>query len=269
MFLVKIPGINSKENNKGCRNSGNAVIEELRRIKMNENGRIIDVDFLDLEEIHVDNLNLKESEKLIYENSVETFETKPKTFFLGGDHSITFSAGKAFMEHCINSKKDFCLIVFDSEADCSEEKSQYATNENWLFKLVEHGFPSENILLVGARNMSLEKLTFLKKNQIKNITMNQFKDDFEETTDIVMEFSDKKDVYISIDIGVIDSVFVPSATHKNPGGFTSREFLYIISRLNKIKRLAAIDLVEINKDEDSKIGNVTIKLGAKIVSEFL
>lgn len=54
--------------------------------------------------------------------------------------------------------------------------------------------------------------------------------------------------------------------YKEPGGLTSREFIYIIQRLNKIKNLRAIDLVEINPEKD--VGDMTVKLGAKIVAEL-
>jgi len=59
------------------------VLKELRNIGSNEKGKIIDVDRLNLEEIHVDLDNLEEANHLIYENSKEIFEKNPKAFFIG------------------------------------------------------------------------------------------------------------------------------------------------------------------------------------------
>ena len=77
MFIVKVPGINGLGKTEGCEKAGNAILESLKEIYSNEKGIPIDVKNLDLEEIHLDNSNLKITNKLIYENSLETFETKP------------------------------------------------------------------------------------------------------------------------------------------------------------------------------------------------
>lgn len=266
MFVVKIPGING-EKSKGCERAGNAILESLREIYSNEQGIPIDVDLLDLEEIHLDNSDLKLTNELIYENSLETFETKPKTIFLGGDHSITYSVAKAFLENCRNSGKQPCLIVFDSHSDCKETREKYPDNRAWLRKLIENGFPKQNILLVGVRNSSKEEILFLKQNNIRTITMNQLSEDLQDTCDIIMEFSHGKELYLSIDIDIIEPVFAPGTGNPEPGGLTNRQFVYLIQRINKIKNLKAIDIIEINllKDKDS----LTIKLGAKILSELM
>ena len=99
--------------------------------------------------------------------------------------------------------------------------------------------------------------------------MNQFTEDLQETCDFIMEFSNKKELYLSVDIDVIDPAFAPSTGCKEPGGFTSREFLYLIQRINKIKNLKAVDIVEINEKMDKENNNLTTKLGAKILSELL
>ena len=143
------------------------------------------------------------------------------------------------------------------------------TQEGWLRVLVEKGFPAENILLVGIRNPNLEEINFLKNHSIRFLLMNPLLEDLQETCDMIMEFSNKKELYVSIDISIIDPAFAPSTNYKEPGGLTSRQFLYLIQRINKIKNLRAIDMVGINKEEDGEMDNMTIKLGAKILSEFL
>lgn len=270
MFVVKVPGINSFGKTQGCENSGNAILNELKEIYSNEQGKKINIDILDLEEIHLDNKNLELTNDLIYKNSFETFETKPKTIFLGGDHSITYSITRAFFEYCKSLDKEPCLIIFDSRPDCMKSVNKnFPTNEGWLRNLIEEGFPAENILLVGVRSSSLQETTFLKNNKIKIISMNQFAEDLQETCDFITEFSNKKELYVSVDIGVLDPCFAQSTNHNDQGGFTSREFLYLIQRINKIKNLRAVDIVEINEKMDNKNNNLTVKLGAKILSELL
>jgi len=266
MFIVKVPGINGLGKTNGCEKAGNVIIDALREIYTNEQGKEINVDNLDLEEIHLNNSNLELTNELIYKNSFEAFETKPKTVFIGGDHSVSYSITRAFFDYCQNSEREPCLIVFDAHADCMKPMKE-PTHEEWLRRLIDDGFPVKNILLVGVRNSWKDELEFLKKNKIRIITMNQFIEDLQDTCDVIMEFSKNKELYISIDIDVIDSAFAPATAYREPGGLTSRQFIYLIQRLNKIKNLRAVDIVEINPEKDKE--GLTVKLGAKILGELI
>ena len=266
MYIVKIPGINGLGKTKGCEKAPNVVLEALKEIHSNESGKPIDSRLLDLEEIHLDNSNVELSNNLVYKNSFKMFETQPKTLFIGGDHSISYPITRGFFDSCQNSGKEPCLIVFDAHADCMKPMKE-PTHEEWLRKLVEDGFPARNILLVGVRNMWQDEIVFLKEKAIRMISMNQFLDNLQDTCDIIMEFSDGKELYVSIDIDVVDPAFAPGTGYQESGGLSSRDFLYLIQRINKIKNLKGIDLVEINPEKDKD--NQTVKLGAKIIGELI
>jgi len=276
MFIVKVPSINGLGRTKGCENAGNEILKSLKEIYTNESGKKIDASLLDLEEIHLDNSNLEFTNKLIYENSLEIFESKSRVVFLGGDHSISYSLAKAFLDSCKkqDSERKPCLIIFDAHPDCmpsiGSKKNKFPTHEEWLRALIEDGFPPENVLLVGVRNPYSEEIEFLKKNSIKIISMNQIIANLHDTCDIIMEFSNNRDLYLSIDIDVIAPAFAPATGYLESGGLTSRQFLYIMQRMNKMKNLKAVDIVEINSEKDKKNFNgQTTKLGAKILSELI
>jgi len=264
--VIKVPGLNNLGKNNGCRNAGNALISELINIRNNEKGKKIEVEKLDLEETHVNNNNLDEQEELICENALDVFKKQDKIIFLGGDHSITYSTGKAFLDFCENEKKMPCLIVFDAHVDLMPPVKN-PTHEEWLRALIEEGFPIENILIVGARNIYSQERDFLKENKIKQISVNQLNENLEEMTDIIMEFASGKELYVSLDIDVIDASFASSTGYPETGGLSSRQIIYIMQRMNMMKNLKAIDIVEINSRDD-KTG-LTVKLGAKILAELL
>ena len=270
MIIVKVPGLNNLNRNNGCRNAGNAIIENLKEVYSSEDGKIIDKKFLNIEEIHADNENLGEQEKLIYKNSKEILEDNDRAVFLGGDHSISFPIGRAFSDYCRNIEKEPCLIVFDAHADCCKPGKE-PTHEEWLRALIENGFPKENVLLVGIRNLWRDELVFLSKNKIKKIGIDELSNNIEDVTDTIMEFGSGKDkeLYVSIDIDAADPVFAPSTGYKEVGGLSSRQILYIIKRLSKIKNLKAVDIVEINSEDDRKTGNLTVKLGSRLLAELL
>ncbi len=266
MFVVKVPGINGLGKTKGCERAGNAILESLRRIHSNEQDIPIDVDLFDLEEIHLDNSDIEKSQELVYKNSLKIFETKPKTIFLGGDHSISYPIGKALIDYSKNLGKEPCLIIFDAHADCMPPMNE-PTHEEWLRALIDFGFPAENILLIGVRNIWKEELQFLKERRIKQININSIVEDIDNIADTIMEFSNGKETYVSIDIDVIDPAFAPATGYPIPGGLTSRQMLYLIQRIKRIKTLKVIDIVEINSEKDKD--NMTVQLGAKILGELL
>lgn len=264
MRIVKVPGISG--GNPGVRDSGMSVLEEIKKIKCSEKGKLIDTSLWDIEEIHVDNSDLENQFELIKANSSEEFERGEKIIFLGGDHSITLPIAKSFLEHCKKERVEPCLIVFDAHPDCHLSESK---NKSWLRDLIKLGFPSESILLVGIRSSSKEELEFLAEHKIRRIEMNQLASDLPEATDILMEFSYGKELYISFDIDIIDAIFVPGTERPESGGLTSRQAIYIISRLAMMKNLRTFDLVEIDSEQDRNKEGVTLKLAAKLISELL
>ncbi|MCL5730185.1 MAG: arginase family protein [Candidatus Pacearchaeota archaeon] len=237
----------------------------------NEEGKQINTKLLDLEEIHLDNSDLEMTNDLIYKNAAKIFSSKPRAIFLGGDHSITYSLTRAFLDHCKDESRKPYLIIFDAHPDCMEAPGSpnrvFPTHEDWLRSLIESGFPVSNILLIAARNSDESEISFLKKNKIKSISMNQLLEDLEGVCDAITEFSSGNELYVSIDIDVIDPAFAPGTGYIEPGGLTSREFIYILQRINRIKCLRAVDLVEINPTKDKE--NLTVRLGAKILSELI
>ncbi|MAG10756.1 hypothetical protein CMI44_00385 [Candidatus Pacearchaeota archaeon] len=265
-FIVKVPGINGLGKTRGCEKAPNEILKSLKEIHSNENGKSVDAQLLGLEEVHINNENIKEANKLVYKNSFEMFEEKPRVIFLGGDHSVSYPITRAFFDYCQNSGKEPCLIVFDAHADCMEPMKE-PTHEEWLRKLIEDGFSVENILLVGVRNMWKDEIKFLKDRKIRIITMNQLLENLQDTCEIIMEFANGKELYVSIDIDVIDPCFAPGTGYQEQGGLPSRDFIYLIQRINKMKNLRAVDIVEINPEKDKN--NMTVKLGAKILSELI
>ncbi|MFW5846945.1 MAG: arginase family protein [Nanoarchaeota archaeon] len=268
--IIKVPGINGLNKTRGCEKAPDLMLEELKNIYTNESGKEIKTKDLDISEIEIEGSNIEEMSKKIYEKSLEIFKNKEKTIFLGGDHSISFSIGKAFFENNKNSGKESCLIVFDAHPDLMQPVSSDApTHEEWLRGLIEStGISGENILLVGVRNSDKKELDFIKEKQIKQINCNSIEEDIDNIADTIMEFTSSRETYLSLDIDVIDPAFASGTGYCEVGGLTSRQLFYLLSRIKKIKSLKAVDLVEINPLLDNK-NKSTVKLGTKILKELI
>lgn len=272
-FIVKVPGINGLGKTKGCEGSGNVILKVLKEeIFANEFGKEIEFAKFNLEEIHLDNTNVESSNNLIYKNAFDSFEEHGRTIFLGGDHSISYSLTRAFFDYVQNSGtgREPCLIVFDAHPDLMPPvDNKIPTNEEWLRALIEDGFPTKNILLVGIRNSDKQETAFMKEKGIRKISINNFNLDLESVSDVITEFASGKELYVSFDIDIIDPAFAPSTGYIEPGGLTTRQALYILQRINKIKNLRGIDIVEINSEKDKDNNGLTVKLGAKLLSELV
>lgn len=259
MQIIRVRLISDKKT-KGCEKAPVEILKSLKEIETNEKGKLIEFDKLNLEEIHVDLNNLEEANHLIFENSKETFEKNFKSLFIGGDHSISYSIARAFKK----IELDPLLIVFDAHADCKSEDN----NQGWLRKLIKSGYNPEQIILIGVRNLKEEEIRFLKENKITLIKMDVLQEDLEETCNIVMERARKSTgFYISIDIDSLDPGFAPGTSCPEPGGMSSRDLIYFIKRLVLLNNFRGADIVEINPEKD--VNNITIKLGAKLLSEMI
>ncbi len=261
MQIIRVRLVNSMGRTKGCEKAPVEVLKELKNIRSNEEGKLLEFERLNLEEIHVDLNNLEEANFLIFENSKEIFEKNSKAFFIGGDHSISYPIVKAFEK----VEENPLLIVFDAHADC-DNPCKEPTHEEWLRKLIEEGFT--NVILISARNLWEHEIKFLKERGITIIKMDILREGIEDVCDIIMEQARKSSgFYVSIDIDSVDPGFAPGTGYLEPGGLSSSDLIYFVKRLNLLKNFRGADIVEINPDRD--FNNMTSKLGAKLLCEMI
>ena len=211
---------------------------------------------LPIEQIEVNNENISESENILYKKAKEIFSKDEKQVFIGGDHSITYPLFNAFRE----SKKEPFLIVFDAHAD-SDIPTNEPTHEEWLRKTVEEGFSGEDIILIGLRKTWKEEEKFLIENKIKLFRNNP---NIEDISKYIKERTKGKDIYLSIDVDVIDPKYAPAVNYKEKGGITPKELIKIIELISV--NLNTVDIVEFipKKDIENKTENLIADLIKKI-----
>ncbi|MBI2106806.1 arginase family protein [Candidatus Woesearchaeota archaeon] len=252
MKIIGIPfASGSLGKNEGCEKAPELVVKRLRDISVNEDGNSISFDFL---KVDVDKNNFDSTHKEIQRVSGDVY--------IGGDHSITYSSFSSL------PGKNKGIIILDAHPDL-EVGTKTPDHESYLRVLIEERkIPKENILLVGIRSVSKNELDFIKQNKIKCIYMKSiFENGIRETADDITELAiNFSDIYLSIDIDVLDPAFAPGTGYCEPGGMNIRELLFLLQRIKKMRNLKRIDLVEINPDKDSN--GITLSCGAKILSTF-
>lgn len=230
MKICKVPIGDS-----GCCYAPELIVKSLKKIEMNESGNRI----------------------VFEERAVETAAKiiQPE-IIIGGDHSVTYYGVKS-----INAK----LIVFDAHADCGGTM----VNNNYLRRILEDRIlRPQDVIIVGLRKMLSGELAFIKNNNIMNFDMRRvYGLGMEEMTDIIMENSRSyENIYVSIDIDVIDPSMAPGTDRTEPGGISSRDLIYFIQRLKFLRNKKIYDVVEVNPKKD--VNNMTVELAAKLVSEI-
>ena len=249
----------SSEKTEGCKEAPIEILKELRNLGCSQDLKKINVDKLNLEEIHVDLDNIGEANHLIFENSKEIFEKNSKAFFVGGDHSISYSIIKAFKK----VEENPLLVVFDAHSGCKSDLS-----EGWLRKLIEEGFLGSKVVLVSTRNLGKEELDFIKENGITIINMDVLNEDLVGVCDLIMERTRKsKGFYVSVDIDSVDPSFATGSSDLEPGGLTSREMIYFVKRLSLLDNFRGADIVNVNPSLD--LNKMTVKLGTRLLAEMI
>jgi len=243
---------------KGCEKAPDKIVEALNEIYLNENLRVGENK---VKAISVDNFNIEASFRLI-EEAVSSVEEMP--IIIGGDHSITYASFRAFAKKFNNPG----ILVFDAHPDLENDFFP-PTHEDYLRRLIsEKLVKPENVILAGVRNASQNEVQAINLLGVRTFWMKScYVLGMPRLADMIMENCRNCDaLYISIDIDAFDPAFAPGTGYIEPGGFSSREFFYLIQRVLNLKNIRAFDIVEINPDKD--INSMTVTLGAKIVSEL-
>ena len=174
-------------------------------------------------------------------------------FSIGGDHSITYPILRAMSA----SYPSLSILHFDAHGDLYDSLGGNRHSHASPFaRIMEEGL-AQALTQVGIRTLNDHQRTQVSKFGVKVIDMRNW------SPDIDLNLSGP--VYLSFDMDVLDPAFAPGVSHHEPGGFTTREVLGMIQKLDL--NIVGLDLVEYNPDRDLK--GVTAMTAAKIVKELL
>jgi len=262
MMLLKVPlNAGGMSKRHGVEKGPDAIAARLNDFYLNEAG----VSHLfEIETVALDNSNLGEAHAAIEKAVLGLKNATGFPILLGGDHSMTYPAFKAFAKNHPGAG----IIVFDAHPDLQENQHP-PTHEDYLRVLMEEGIINpERVMIIGARNMSKEEKKFMEDKHIKNYSMREIGfEGMREVCDAVMTVARQwPRSYLSIDIDVLDPAFAPGTGYAEPGGLTTRELIYFIQRLKLMRNIGMADIVEVNPDKD--LNDMTSKVAAKLIIEL-
>lgn len=232
--------------------------------------KVVDIGNVKIEPTEIEN-NIGEIENFI--NEIYKQNEKVILIMIGGDHFCSYPVIKAVGDN-LKNKSDLGVLIFDAHLDLYNKydkgKYSHATIGHRVYDLKY--INNKNLIIVGTRDIDIPEMKIAKNENIFHLDAYRLLEEGMENyiNNILKYFqnSNVKELYISIDIDVLDPSIAPGTGYAIPGGFSYRELLKILKELTKKFNILAFDLVEISPNLDLK-NNLTCNLGAKLIIEFI
>lgn len=194
----------------------------------------------------------------IYEGTKEIVNDNKIPFMIGGEHLVTLPAFKAVYE----KYNDIYVLHFDAHTDLREEYNNNENSHATVIRRIWDIVGDNRIFQFGIRSGTKEEFEFALKDNHTYMEVAGI-DTFEK----IVNGLENKNVYLTIDLDVLDPSIFPGTGTPEPGGVTYREFQNIFKVLkNSNIKLVGCDIVELSPDYDST--NVSTVTACKILREL-
>ena len=159
---------------------------------------------------------------------------------LGGEHTLTLASA---LKVC---KRGGGLIVLDAHLDLRDEFMDTRLNHTtWLRRLLER-FEDLKMMIIGVREASSDLNDYAEKKRIKILKANRIMKEYVSSIKAVKDYvSTLNEVYLSIDMDVLDPAYAPGVSNPEPCGLSPTMVREIVEEICSTK-LGGLDVVEVN-----------------------
>lgn len=251
VFGVGFDGTTS--NRPGTRFASGAMRKEFDGLETYSPVLNLDMEDFNICDIGDLELSIGNTEKVldeIYENVKILINDNKIPFMIGGEHLVTLPAFKAVYE----KYNDIYVLHFDAHTDLREEYNNCKNSHATVIKRIWDIVGDEKIFQFGIRSGTKEEFDFsLNKNhtymEVGNIIT--FKEIVESLVD--------KNIYLTIDLDVLDPSIFPGTGTPEPGGITYKELENTFKILKQYEiNIVGCDIVELSPDYDiTKVSTIT------------
>jgi len=243
----------------GCRFGPDAIRDAFNNIEIFQPEFGVDLEAVNINDIGNAKHTVVATEMLqMVENITSELKKQNKQLIiLGGEHLITLGSFTCFM-------KDAGYVVFDAHYDLRDQYADIKLSHAAYLRRIVEKCGSENIVHVGARAFVKEELAFLKQHNIATVSDKEIRDG--HGTKLLKDITSTFDnLYLSIDLDVLDPAFAPGVGNPEAVGISSRELYDLVTTLQN-KKIIAADIVELNPTYDN---GSTASMAAKMISTII
>jgi agmatinase len=176
-----------------------------------------------------------------------------KVFTLGGDHSITYPVIRAFAK----KYPSLNILHIDAHGDLYDSFEGNKWSHACPFARIMEEKLAARLVQVGIRTFTSHQREQVKRFKVEVTEMKDWLDN--------MTFTFDGPLYVSLDLDALDPAFAPGVSHHEPGGFTTRQVISIIQKLDA--NIVGADIVELNPTRD--VNNMTGMVAARLFKELL
>ncbi len=209
--------------------------------------------YSDLGDMAFPNSNAEEVYNKIKERISQELKSNDKIICFGGDHSISFP----IIESYTDSFKNLNILHLDAHADLYDNFDNNPYSHASPFARLLEKNVINSLTQVGIRTLNTHQKEQAAMFGVNVIEMKNFNYDFINTL--------QAELYISLDLDVLDPAFAPGISHHEPGGMTTRELIKIIQTISV--SIVGADIVEYNPTRD--INNMTAMVAYKLFKEIV
>lgn len=174
---------------------------------------------------------------------------------IGGEHSVSVGSIQAYAQN----HKDLTVLQLDAHADLRDQYNGSKYNHACVMARVRELCP---IVQVGIRSMDSSEKALMDKSRTF------FAEHIHGNTDwikkVISKLSDN--VYITIDLDVLDPSIMPSTGTPEPGGLFWYDVLTLLRGVCEKKNVVGFDVVELCPDDRNKASDF---LAAKLIYKLL
>lgn len=172
---------------------------------------------------------------------------------LGGDHSISYPVLRAYTK----AYKNLTVLHLDAHPDTYDEYGGNRYSHACPFARIMEERPALRLVQVGIRTANSHQRDQARRFGITMVEMKDWSPERIPRLD--------GQIYLSLDLDVLDPGFAPGVSHHEPGGMSTRDVIQIIHGLPK--SLVGADIVEFNPTRDPS--GVTAMVAAKFYRELV
>lgn len=178
----------------------------------------------------------------------------------GGDHTVTYPIVKAF-------KKQLDIVHFDTHLDFVDGAENLKFSHSNPLKRVSEIENINNITQIGIRGFTdkIENYDESKNYGSKIITASKVID--KGTAWVLDQIPESDNIYVTLDIDVLDPSIAPGTGTPEPGGLTYNQLKSILTNLTNKGEILGFDLVEVNPLFD--LSEITSLTAARLCFDFL
>jgi agmatinase len=189
-----------------------------------------------MEPLEVDAQGPKEMTERVYKKISNILSCDKTPVILGGEHSITTGAVRAV------KKKYPSLTVLQLDAH-SDMRDSYQNTAYGHASVGRRVAEMCSVVQVGIRSMSSEEASFIEENEIDVFSPNRMEEDACWIETVAGSLSE--DVYVSIDLDVLDPSIMPATGTPEPGGMYWKDLLRLMREVSNSCRIRGFDVVEL------------------------